>query len=67
MFLKERGPGGLAGRVLSAAYLGDHVEYEIETAIGRLFVVDPAVENVRLVDSEVGIGLHSRGIALVPV
>ena len=27
-----------------AAYLGDHVEYEVETEAGTLFVVDPAVD-----------------------
>lgn len=33
------GPG-IEGRVASAAYLGDHIEYEIDCPAGRLFVVD---------------------------
>ncbi|MCO6050241.1 ABC transporter ATP-binding protein [Mesorhizobium sp. RP14(2022)] len=66
MFLGDRRPGFLDGRVLSAAYLGDHIEYEVETAFGRLFITDPAVETVRPIASEVGVGLHDRGVALIP-
>ena len=32
--------GALAGRVMSSAYLGDHIEYEIEGAFGHIFAVD---------------------------
>ena len=42
MFLKEPGTAGFNGRVLSAAYLGDHVEYEIDTAIGIRTVAGPS-------------------------
>ncbi|GGE05428.1 Fe(3+) ions import ATP-binding protein FbpC 1 [Aureimonas endophytica] len=66
MFLGDRHPDFLDGRVTSAAYLGDHIEYEVETAFGRLFIVDPAIERVRPVSSDVGIGLHQRGVALIP-
>jgi iron(III) transport system ATP-binding protein len=65
MFLKEPGPAGFNGRVLSAAYLGDHVEYEIDTAIGRVFLIDPAVGGLWPVGAPVGIGLHDRGVALI--
>ncbi len=47
MIIGEPRPDRLDGRVASAAYLGDHIEYEVETAHGRLFVVDTAIENVR--------------------
>ncbi|MBO0904839.1 ABC transporter ATP-binding protein [Jiella sonneratiae] len=65
VYLREE-DGGFGGRVLSAAYLGDHVEYEIETAAGTLFVTDPAVERVRPVGSSVGLGLAERGVAIIP-
>ena len=65
VFLREDA-GGLGGRILSAAYLGDHVEYEIETAAGTLFVTDPFVERVRAVGSDVGLGLSDRGVAIIP-
>ena len=64
--LSEPRPDRLDGRVASAAYLGDHIEYEVETALGRLFVVDTAIETVRPVSSPIGIGLHERGVALIP-
>lgn len=37
--VSTQGPG-LQGRVTTAAYLGDHIEYEIDTEAARLFVVD---------------------------
>ena len=66
VFLREADSAGLGGRVLSAAYLGDHVEYEIETEAGTLYVVDPAVERVRPVGTAVGLDLHDRGVAVIP-
>ncbi len=55
----------LAGRIRSAAYLGDHVEYEVETAFGPLFVVDVAVERTLPPATEVSIRLQNRGLALI--
>ncbi|MCQ0988750.1 ABC transporter ATP-binding protein [Jiella marina] len=57
---------GLQGRIMSAAYLGDHVEYEIETPVGRLFAIDPAVERIHPVESEVRLSLRNRGVAVIP-
>ncbi|KXF75758.1 sugar ABC transporter substrate-binding protein [Paramesorhizobium deserti] len=54
-----------AGRIKHAAYLGDHVEYEVETDIGTLFVVDPATERCFEPAARVGIGFENRGIALI--
>ncbi|WP_342234491.1 ABC transporter ATP-binding protein [Inquilinus sp. OTU3971] len=64
--LAPAGADGLPGRVVHTAYLGDHVEYEVETGIGRLFVVDPAIERVMPPDSAVAVAFRDRGIALVP-
>ncbi|MEI2298641.1 ABC transporter ATP-binding protein [Ensifer sp. MJa1] len=55
----------LAGTISSAAYLGGHVEYEVETATGLLFVVDQAVEEMLSPATEVAIGFRSRGLALI--
>ena len=66
MFLGSADHNGLKGRVLSAAYLGDHVEYEIETAVGTLFVVDTAVDTLREIDTDVAVGLYDRGVAVIP-
>ncbi|KQY13864.1 ABC transporter ATP-binding protein [Rhizobium sp. Root482] len=53
------------GQITHAAYLGDHVEYEVETTTGKLFVVDPAVERALAPATEVAIGFKGRGIAII--
>jgi len=59
------GDAAFAGRIKHAAYLGDHVEYEVETDIGTLFVVDPAIERSFEPAARVSIGFQNRGIALI--
>ena len=54
-----------SGTITHAAYLGDHVEYEVKTEAGTLFVVDPAVERSLAPSSTVAVGLRERGIALI--
>lgn len=53
------------GEITHAAYLGDHVEYEVKTSNGTLFVVDPAVERSLPPATEVEIGFKDRGIAII--
>jgi iron(III) transport system ATP-binding protein len=53
------------GRITHAAYLGDHIEYEVETARGSLFVVDPAVERALAPKTDIAIGFKGRGIAII--
>ena len=55
----------LSGTITHSAYLGDHVEYEVETAAGTLFVVDPAVDRSLETSSSVAVGFRDRGIALI--
>ena len=57
--------GAFPGSIKFAAYLGDHVEYEVETELGTLFVVDPAVDRNLAPATNVSIGFHRRGIALI--
>ena len=59
------GDGPLAGRVLSAAYLGDHMEYEVETALGRLFAIDTDSETPHPKGSQVALEFRPRGLALI--
>ncbi len=59
-------PGnGLAGEIVKAAYLGDHLEYTVSTPVGELFVIDNSVEAPRTVGSSVSVGFGTR-VALVP-
>ncbi|CAN7644386.1 ABC transporter ATP-binding protein [Rhizobium rhizogenes] len=53
------------GRITHAAYLGDHVEYEVKISGGTLFVVDPAVETPFEPSTEVAIRFKDRGIAII--
>jgi iron(III) transport system ATP-binding protein len=66
MTLRTREGAMLAGQVLHAAYLGDHVEYEIETKAGPLFLIDSGTDRMLAPGTDVGIDLHDRGLALVP-
>jgi iron(III) transport system ATP-binding protein len=63
--LVPAGEGGLAGRITTSAYLGDHVEYELECAVGRLFTVDAERDVPLPAGTEVTVGFRSRGIALI--
>ncbi|WP_138470438.1 ABC transporter ATP-binding protein [Poseidonocella sp. HB161398] len=57
---------GMAGTVASSAYLGDHVEYEIDGPLGRIFVVDDGGGTVLPPGAAVGLELRPRGLALIP-
>lgn len=63
--LEPAADAAFSGRITHAAYLGDHVEYEVETANGTLFVVDPAVERALAPKTGVTIGFKGRGIAII--
>ena len=66
ILLSEAGqPDSLAGTILKAAYLGDHLEYSIETSIGALFAIDARVDAPLAVGAGVGIRFGNR-VALVP-
>ncbi|GGL49987.1 ABC transporter ATP-binding protein [Wenxinia marina] len=59
------GAGAFAGRIASAAYLGDHVEYEVETDLGRLFVLDAEAVEPLATGASVALGFRARGLALI--
>jgi iron(III) transport system ATP-binding protein len=63
----QESPAGSAvsGRVRRASYLGSHVEYDIETALGELFVTDGNVDRVRAIGDEIGLDFGTHGVTLV--
>ena len=63
--LRGGNQGALTGRVLSAAYLGDHMEYEVETPLGRLFAIDAESERALPQGSVVSLEFRPRGLALI--
>jgi iron(III) transport system ATP-binding protein len=56
----------LVGRVVKAAYLGTHMEYEVTTAVGELFVVDPAVTRPAAVGDGVWLAFADHGVTVIP-
>ena len=63
--LEPAAEGAFSGEITHAAYLGDHVEYEVKTKAGTLFVIDPAVERTIGTATRVSIGFKERGIAII--
>ncbi|MGR3793719.1 ABC transporter ATP-binding protein [Vannielia sp. SX4] len=57
---------GMAGKVATSAYLGDHVEYEIDGPLGRIFVVDDESDVPLPVGTPVALEVRPRGVALIP-
>ena len=57
--------GGLDGEILTSAYLGDHVEYEIETPVGTFFVIDHSVDRSLPAHTRVSLGFRNKGLALI--
>jgi len=56
---------GTEGNVLKAVYLGTHIEYTVDTAVGELFIVDHTVDNPFQPGTSVRVTLTKRGVALV--
>jgi iron(III) transport system ATP-binding protein len=58
--------GVLEGEVLKASYLGSHAEYEVETPVGELFVIDSRAGRMLAPATRVGVGFADRGVTLIP-
>ncbi len=56
----------LPATVLHATYLGSHMAYELETAIGELYAEDHAIERPFAAGDAVHLSLAPRGVTLVP-
>ena len=60
-----RADGGLAGTIAKAAYLGTHMEYTVQTALGDLFVIERSAPALREIGAKVALGFAERGVTLV--
>ena len=56
----------IRGEVRKASYLGTHVEYEIASTAGELFVVEYGGRNLLSAGAEVWLQLGGRGVSIVP-
>ncbi len=63
---EKKSQNTLAGTVSSSAYLGDHVEYEIDCSLGLIFVVDEESDQPIPAGEPIYLELRSRGIAVIP-
>lgn len=61
----QEGNGPFGGRIVSSAYLGDHLEYEIETDVGLLFAIDAEGDAPLRPGTPVSLGFRPRGLALI--
>ena len=59
------GADGLEGDVVKCAYLGDHLEYTVATALGELFVTSALTDAPFVEGSRVAIAFEDRGITIV--
>ena len=59
------GKGLLAARLDKSAYLGAVHEYTFDTALGRIFVVSPDLDDVLAVGDDVLLGLGAHGVSVV--
>jgi len=57
--------GALDGTVATAAYMGAHAEYNLDTPVGRLFAVAPEAGALRAPGDRVGIRLADHGVFAV--
>jgi len=63
------GPAGsspLAGTIRKAAYLGNVMEYTVDTAVGALFAVSHAVNAPLSVGSAVAVHVAPHGVVVIP-
>ena len=56
---------GIRGTVAKAVYLGSHMEYAVETALGELFVIQHRTDSPMPRGTEVSVILTERGVSLV--
>ena len=64
--LLAAGATPLRGVVRKAAYLGNVMEYTVETAVGALFAINPLAEQPLVVGSDVSVELAPHGVIAIP-
>jgi iron(III) transport system ATP-binding protein len=63
---RHESQGTLPGSVRKCAYLGNHLDLMIETAVGELFVISHDVDDMLLPGTPVWLSFASSGVILVP-
>lgn len=63
--LGQQNGGALRGEVTHCTWLGDHIEYEVATELGSLFIVDAQMEQQHPLATSVAIDFKPQGLALI--
>ncbi|MCL9649881.1 ABC transporter ATP-binding protein [Pantoea agglomerans] len=63
--LSGDGQGALQGEIIHSTWLGDHIEYEVATELGALFIIDPQMEQRLPLATTVGVNFKPQGLALI--
>ncbi len=63
--LHAEGQGALQGKVTHSTWLGDHIEYEVNTELGPLFIIDAQMEQQLPLSAPVAVDFKPQGIALI--
>jgi len=63
--LSGDGQGALQGEIIHSTWLGDHIEYEVTTELGSLFIIDPHMEQRLPLAARVGVNFKPQGLALI--
>ncbi len=64
--LRYDGHAPLSATVKKASYLGQLMEYTLDTPIGALFVISTAVDRPLAVGAAVGVALANHGVVVIP-
>jgi iron(III) transport system ATP-binding protein len=64
--LRHDGNAPIGAKVRKASYLGQLMEYTLDTSIGPLFVISTAVERPLEVGTSVAVALANHGVVVVP-
>ena len=64
--LRHDGDAPLSATVKKASYLGQLMEYTLDTPIGALFVISTAVDRPLAVGASVGVALANHGVVVIP-
>ena len=56
----------VSATILKSSYLGDHIEYTLESTLGELFVIDNQMEKQFESGSAVSITFRTSGLSMIP-
>ncbi|MEG3113323.1 ABC transporter ATP-binding protein [Pantoea sp. T14] len=63
--LRGEGTGALKGEITHSTWLGNHIEYEVQTELGSLFIVDSMMEQRLALSTRVAVDFKPQGLALI--